>query len=76
MSRIMARCDEQRQAIQQLQSRCSSRSLKDLALRVVNLAIVKRPSDIHHIGLPQELQQEFRSFWGMLLTPPEINDIK
>jgi hypothetical protein len=75
-SRKKARCDEQSQAIQQLQARWRSGSLKDLAFKVVNLTIVKRPGDINHLDLPQELQQELRICWGELETPSKKMSIK
>ena len=68
-----APCDEQSKAIKQLQARWSSGSLKDLAFKVVNLAIVKRPGDINNLNLPQELQQELRICWGELETPSKNN---
>ena len=72
-SRKRARCEEQSKAIKQLQARWSSGSLKDLALKVVNLAIVKRPGDINNLELPLELQQELRVCWGELETPSKNN---
>ena len=69
LSMKRARCEEQRKAIKQLQTRWNSGSLKDLAFKVVNLSIVKRPSDINNLDLPQELQQELRICWGELETP-------
>ena len=69
----MALSYEQSKAIKKLQARWSSGSLKDLALKVVNLIIVKRPGDINNLELPLELQQELRVCWGELETPVKKN---
>ena len=72
-SRKRARYDEQSKDIKKLQARWSSGSLKNLALNVLKLAIVKRKGDINNLKLPLELQQELRVCWGELETPLKNN---